>query len=148
MAGASFGMDMGPLKRMVAGATRHMARRQQVAEDIGEMLVSATQQRFEDEKGPDGTAWKPSHRAEAEGGKTLTDHATLKNSIGYEASPNLVVVGSNMEYARAHQEGMDISILSTRRRVTLPARPFIGINEEDMVEARQIMIDFMAEAFL
>ena len=30
---------------------------------IGEMMVSSTLQRFEDEEGPDGKAWKPSIRA-------------------------------------------------------------------------------------
>lgn len=147
MAGAraSFQMNLKPFKDALAGASVVLAQRQRMAESIGEMLVSSTQQRFEDQRGPDGSSWQPSLRTQAEGGQILVDSARLRNSIGYEASPDLILVGSNVEYAAIHQYG---GKAGRNLATEVPARPFLGITPEDMAEARRIMLDFIAGAFL
>jgi phage virion morphogenesis protein len=120
-----------------AGAKQAMA-------EIGEALVSSTVERFESGEGPDGTAWKPSQRAEKEGGKTLVDTGRLRGSIGYEASPASVSVGSNLVYARIHQLG---GKAGRKHAVTLPPRPYLGFSEEDIKEARAILAEHLAAAF-
>lgn len=146
MAGTSvsFGMDIKAMRSGIAKAAARIRDRRTLAEDIGEMLVSSTQDRFESGQGPDGTPWQPSQRAGREGGKTLVDNATLRNSIGYEASAMAVMVGSNLVYARPHQEGGQVG---RGLAVTLPARPYLGISDEDLDEAGQMVVDHIARGF-
>ena len=143
MAGASFSMDMSPLKGLTGRMLARAQQTQGMAEEIGEMLVSSTQQRFEDQRGPDGKPWKPSKRAEQEGGQTLVDTAGMKNSIGYEASPTAVAVGTNKIYGAIHQKGGQAG---RGRKVTIPARPFLGITGEDTKAAQEIIQDHLAGA--
>ncbi|MBF0454954.1 MAG: phage virion morphogenesis protein [Magnetococcales bacterium] len=141
MAGSSATLDWGGFDTAIkAGIEKLASGRQQMNAEIGEMLVTSVKQRFKDEKGPDGKAWEPSKRD----GKTLTDTARLKNSIGYEATSDLTAVGSNVVYARIHQKGGETG---RGHAVNLLARPFLGINEEDQAEAAEIIRDFIAEPF-
>ena len=78
-------------------------------DEIGAHLESSTLLRFETESGPDGLPWRPSRRAQREGGKTLTDRGRLRDSItrqvlgaGQRAE---VQVGTNVEYGAIHQFG-------------------------------------------
>lgn len=161
MAGASFSMPMDGVIRAVDTGISHVQRTQQLAEAIGEALVSSTQQRFEDRERPDGTKWKPSGRAKAEGGATLTDTGNLKNSIGYAASPAKVTVGTSAKYAAMHQFG---GVIKGRKgklkfplpgggfaqvsQVTIPERAFLGLSEEDIKEAREMVARHMRQALL
>jgi len=160
MAGASFRMDLSGLRGMVGKAIAHVQARQEIMEQIGEQLVSSTQQRFEDGRGPGGENWEPSIRAQAEGGQTLVDTARLKNSIGYEASLNLVAVGTNVEYAATHQFGADIRAKNApylrfqvggrwarKKAVSIPPRPFIGISKQDIVDTQQTVQTWLAAGF-
>lgn len=161
MAGASFKMDMKGIKRGVQGAISHFSATQRLAATIGEAMVSSTRDRFKDETGPDGKTWPKSRRAAEEGGQTLSDTARLRNSIGYEATPETVAWGTNVEYAAAHQAGAEIVPKQKKflkfkapgggdvfaKKVTLPARPFLGFTDEDREETRHIMRDFMQEGF-
>ena len=161
MSGASFTMDMGALDKMVKGAITQMKRTQELAETIGEQMVSATIERFENEEGPDGQPWEKSQRAEEEGGQTLTDDGILKGSVHYEASPALVAWGSNDIRFAIHQFGGEIKPKKAggrlvfeaggktvfAKKVTMPARESIGINEEDIEEARETIALFMQKGF-
>ena len=121
---------------------------------IGEVLVSSTKKRFEDETAPDGTKWPKSYRAAARGGQTLSDKGRLKNSISYQASATKVEVGTNVKYAHVHQEGMEIKAKNAKflrfrvgggwakkKKVTIPKRPFLGISDEDMEEIDDTILD-------
>jgi phage virion morphogenesis protein len=77
---------------------------------IGSMLQLSTDQRFETETGPDGQRWKPSRRAQREGGKTLTLSARLRQSITHRASAEAVEIGTNVVYAAIHQFGGTIDM--------------------------------------
>lgn len=113
-------------------------------EEIGELLVSSVRDRFRRGVGPDGRPWKPSIRARKEGGQTLRDTGLLANSIHYRADSRRVEVGTNDKRARVHQQGMTIRAKRAkalrfqigeqwfiRRHVTIPARPFLGISQQD-----------------
>lgn len=95
--------------------------------------------------GPDGSSWRPSHRAEREGGPTLHDTGMLMRSIVSRPGPRHVLVGTNMPYAAVHQEGAAAGSLGVstgtdkrgRSFVTaspwgdIPARPYLGVSDED-----------------
>lgn len=128
-------------------------------EGIGSYLVFSTQQRFEDQRGPDGTPWPPSIRAQLEGGVTLTKSARLKQSQTYQASSRSVEAGTNVIYAGVHQGGAIIRAKTARglrfrigdqwvrkESVEILARPFLGINEEDERDIQLELEDYLAQA--
>lgn len=91
-------LGFGALVRRLADATPAM-------DEIGSSMVARTRQRFEEERGPDGAAWKPSQRARREGGKTLRDSNRLFQSLTHRAEPDAAEWGTNVEYAAIHQFG-------------------------------------------
>lgn len=97
---------------------------------IGRYLVASTLRRFERERAPDGSPWLKSARALAEGGQTLTDTGRLRGSIAHTVTDggHAVEVGSSVIYAAIHQFG---GRAGRGRRVTLPARAYLGIDDRD-----------------
>jgi phage virion morphogenesis protein len=140
MGGTSFKLNWGGMDRMIGTAVTKASQSKAAMEEIGEMLTSSTVERFSTSTAPDGTKWPVSQRAENEGGKTLVNKGRLRGSIGYEASPDQIVVGSNVVYARIHQLGGETG---RGHAVTLPERPYIGISEDDIDEARAILSDHL-----
>ncbi len=129
---------------------------------IAEGLRTSTLERFRSEESPEGTKWKPSIRAERQGGKTLTKSAGLKNSIKAQADGTGAAVGTNLAYAATHQFGDERTIRAkTGRylrfqigdrwvsvpsvRVNIPARPFLGIGREDEEEIKEILNEAFEE---
>lgn len=113
---------------------------------IGSQLVTSAQRRISDTNtGPDGIPWPQSLRAKEAGGKTLYAAGILRDSITYRAQAREVEVGSNLHYAAIHQFGGDIvpriagaltfrlanGQMVTCGKVTIPARPYLGISAED-----------------
>jgi len=156
MSGARFTMDFSKINSVLGKAVSAINERQEMADTIGGQLVNATTERFDKGITPEGKSWKESARAEAEDGQTLADTGRLKNSIVYEASPVAVAVGTGVEYAAIHQFGGTIKPKRakalkfmtptgwvTAKKVTMPARPYIGINQEDIDEAAETIRLFM-----
>lgn len=155
-------LNWGGLDKALTGAVGRLANRNALMASLGEALVSGTSKRFEKGEAPDGTAWEPSRRVQGKkGGQTLVDTAALMKSIDYAATSDSVMVGTNLPYARIHQEGGTIRPKNKKhlkfktpggkfvsaKEVTIPARPFIGISEEDKEEVRDTLTDFLAGAF-
>ena len=157
------------LDRKLAQAVKKLADKKPLLASVGEALVSGTLTRFEKEESPEGEAWDPSMRALAEGGKTLQDTGRLRQSIDYATAEDKVLVGSktqatggsNVKYAPIHQFGGVITPKKARRlifkgidgqtvsaeKVTIPARPFIGISRADLEEVQATIDDFVSGAF-
>lgn len=128
---------------------------------IGEGLRESTVRRFETSTGPDGKRWKTSIRAKETGGKTLIQTARLRNSIHTEYDESGVAVGTNDIRAATHQFGDSGRVIRPRKKrllrfrikgqwvsvkkvsVDIPARPFLGISEEDDEEIRTILDGMM-----
>ena len=118
----------------------------------------STQRRFETGTAPDGSAWPASFRAGLVGGRTLVDTGRLVQSITHNAQDDGVQVGTNVLYAAIHQFGGVISAVSAKalsfligdrrvfaRQVTIPARPFLGLDREDEDEIGLIARDWLLE---
>lgn len=142
----------------LASAVSRLANPTPLYDDIGGMLVASTQDRFERETGPDGSPWPQSLRAKFEGGKTLSDTRRLFNSMTHEASADGVSVGTNVIYAAIHQMGGVIRAKTsgglkfrgignggwvTKQSVTIPARPFLGLDADDEKEIANIAGDYV-----
>lgn len=146
-------LNWGGLDRLVErGGKRLAAQRRNLLNAVGETLVSGTLERFENEEDPEGKKWEPSGRAWEQGlksrrgrmGKTLQDSGRLRSSIDYAVTQDGVLVGSNVEYARIHQMG---GKAGRGRKVTIPARPYLGISKEDREEVEALITDYMEDCF-
>lgn len=90
--------------------------------ELGETVRGMALDAFAAEQSPEGDDWQQSARAAADGGLTLTDRATLKNSIGVQLDGDTVEIGSNLVYAAIHQLGGEAG---RGHKVVLPARPYL-----------------------
>ena len=152
------------------GDTRAMLRRIRSFSEIDRRSINAalaegvresTLERFRQSKGPDGRRWKSSKRAILEGGKTLVKTGQLRNSIHTRSDASGFAVGTNAKHAATLQFGEPGRTIRARRkkvlrfqyngkwvskkqvRVKIPARPFLGLSEEDMQEMKATVEDFI-----
>lgn len=127
-------------------------------EEIGAMLLTSTQQRFEAQRDPSGVPWKPLAQATQEqwvrqgrrlksgkrgggglkrgGGSILRRKGLLYASLTYLAEARRVTVGTNKVYAAIHQLGGQAG---RGGKVRIPARPYLGINAADEREIGSIL---------
>ena len=149
---------------------------------IGEKIVSATHQRFQDETGPDGKRWqrlspRTANKRTGKGrrgyNRILRDSLALSGDISSEADSEKVVVGTNIKYAAIQQLGGTIEKPARRQTIyqrydaksgslnqrfvkparsnfmrdvdvkahtiTIPARPYLGISDEDRKDILEII---------
>lgn len=136
------GVDLGPAMREIAAE-----------------MESVTRGRFEKQAGPGGRAWIPSIRARETGGQTLRDTGRLLQSITSLSRKNVAIWGTNVIYAAIQQFGGTIHAKSprglrfkigdrfvTKQSVTLPARPFLGLDKTDERTIREILGDYLTAA--
>ena len=121
---------------------------------IGE--AENTRLRFVDQRAPDGQPWTPSLRAIKQGGDTLRDTGRLMNSITHRVGGDYVEVGTNVFYAAMMHEGCTIHALgggylkfqvagawAQKRSVTIPARPFLGLDADGEQEVIDLIDQFL-----
>lgn len=129
---------------------------------VAEGLRTSTVERFGKEQSPEGKKWVPSIRARSRGGKTLQNSGALRNSIRSEADNSGAAVGTNQIYAATHQFGAKRTIRAKNSRylrfqigdryvsvpavdIEIPARPFLGVSEEDEKEIYTLLEDALKE---
>jgi phage virion morphogenesis protein len=148
MAGATLDIDLselGDIGRKFERAIKAFSDVTPMMDEIGAMLVTSTQDRFEKGQGPDGDDWLQSIRVqEAQGNaQTLVDSARLRDSITHEPGNDQVEVGTNVIYGAIHQFGGQTG---RNKSVTMPARSYLGISSDDEREIENIVDDYLAEA--
>lgn len=99
---------------------------------------SQTRRRLEVEKrGPDGTPWpewSPGYAATRHGGQSLLDaRGDLIRSLTAFADRQSAGWGTNLVYAATHQFGRD----------AIPARPFLGVSDENFQDLLAIAEDWL-----
>jgi phage gpG-like protein len=117
---------------------------------IGEMQ---TRRRIESEKtSPDGAPWKPNREGTS---ILLRSGEHLRDSIAFDVGAGLVRWGSSWEYAHVHQNGAVITAKGkalffmsggkkrVAKKVTIPARPFVGLSAANGVELDRVVTDFL-----
>lgn len=152
--------DFAPMMGAMAGVIALGHNPQPMLADIGRYGEESTKLRFQDQTGPDGQKWKPSRRALTDGGLTLVKTTNLMQSITSHATKTDAVWGTNLVYAPIHQTGGTIYPKTAKalafslpgiglvfaHHVTLPARPFIGINDNDRDNIGDIIIGHYDQA--
>lgn len=133
--------------------------------EIAEHLLESTQRRFDTGIGPDGQPW--AKLRDGSGRTPLRVSGTLRDQIFPSHGPDFAEIAATTTYARWHQEGVDHPwvILPrsgqalafpgkdgkkiARRKVThpgLPARPFIGLSDQDRADIGQIASAYLEDA--
>jgi len=121
--------------------------------EIGVNLVENARLRFSDQVAPDGTPWQPSLRAINQGGDTLRDTGTLLASLTHAVLSEGVEYGTNVPYAATMHFGDTIRASAApyltfrvpgggwakKKEVTIPARPFLGLDSDD----EQMVVDII-----
>lgn len=111
--------------------------------NIGEYLLMATDDRFEQEVDPDGVPWRPDSpytlqlkRENKRILKILQSTGRLRGSIAYLADETSVTVGTNVSYAPDHQLGIN----------GVAQRSFLGVSEGDEAAILGILEDYITTA--
>ena len=137
----------------------------QLMRKIGDQVKLRVDERFEGGFGPGRVPWKRSRRAAEQSGQTLVDSGRLAQSITRNPGPRSVEVGTNVAYAAIPQFGgtnraktptglifrvggqAGRSKGSWRRvmQVVIPARPFLGIDQDDIADIDAVVTDHLAK---
>lgn len=156
----------------VEGDTRKMLQKIRSFSEIDKKRINAalaegvresTLERFKQSRDPSGKKWKTSIRAANEGGKTLIQSSQLRNSIKSASDATGFAVGTNAKHAATHQFGVNGRTIRARRkkalrfmvdgkwvskkqvRISIPARPFLGLSDDDIQEIKATVEDFIAQ---
>ena len=122
---------------------------------LGGILLESTHERFETGKAPDGRPWQKSWRAKAQGGQTLLNNGDLYRSIYVKLNKDGAFLSSKLKYAPMMQFGGVIKAKNggyltfktpmggwvKKKQVVIPARPFLGVSEDDA----QLMLNEIAD---
>jgi len=150
----------------VRDALAEMARRgrdnREMMQDIGEVVRTSVEDNFEAEGRP--ARWKQSGRVAREGGQTLSKWSVLRRSFTVHPGNGFVTVGTNVPYAAIHQFGGKTkprTIVPRNGKAlfwpgaahpvrvvrhpgsTIPARPFLMVQDEDWEEIRHIAVNYL-----
>jgi len=114
--------------------------------NIGEELLISHDQRFRDQKSPDGIPWAPLSEATKSLKSKNVDtilvlNHVLSGTLNYQASSDNLLFGSPLEYAATHQFGRTTSPNSMIPNKEIPARPFLGVDESD----RDMILDTLSD---
>lgn len=122
---------------------------------LGEYFVDETNDRFDEERAPDGTAWEKSKSATDAGRKTLNKDSVLRKSINYKHDAHGVRWGTNRKYAAIHQFGGVIKPKNGKyltfpigdswvkvKSVTIEKREYLGVNDDDIEAVHQHVADY------
>lgn len=128
---------------------------------LAETARESTLERFRQSRDPEGRRWKTSIRAATTGGRTLIDSSQLRNSIKSYYDEKGFAVGTNVKHGATHQfgdKGRTIRAKTTKGlrfqvggrwvtkkqvKVTIPARPFLGLSSGDMEEIKATVEEFV-----
>jgi phage gpG-like protein len=129
MSGFAIRLDIqdGQAKAIVVDLRQRGENTTPVMKIIGEIGRTSIVKNFESEGRP--TPWKKSKRALKDGGLTLTKSRRLAKSIVSKSSRDNVDIGTNVVYARIHNQGGDIKSPARER-----ALRFGGIHPARMGE--------------
>ena len=132
-------------------------------QDLGELLVRSTKQRFAAGESPDGVKWAPKSQTTLDRyGQRKSNRVdirplfgpsgALNSTIYYESGRNETLVGSPMIYAAVQHFGAAKGAFGQTSRGAsipwgdIPARQFLGISAEDEVNIVETGEDYLTGA--
>lgn len=151
MAGAFVTHELQGLETVLA-RLNGLGQPRRVAEglaNIGGLIESQTRNRFDERTSPEGEAWTPwsdSYRMSRKKGQTLlVASGAFRDSMAWDLTGEALRVGSNMVYAALHQDGGTSDMPPGPAAV--PARPVLGVSDENAREIEIAMSDWIEAGF-
>lgn len=114
-----------------------------VLKAIGGYMEKKTDERFRQEKDPQGRPWQKLAKAtlkKKKHTKILTESHILRDEINYRLKTTSVEIGTPTIYGAIHQLG---GKAGKGKKVKIPARPFLGVNQKDEREFAEILNDHL-----
>lgn len=149
MAGVTYSIqfeDSQKLQRRFNKLLQQGSSLQPAFQDIGEMLLVSHDQRFREQVSPDGQPWallSPSYQKRKPKRKNdiLTLNGLLSGNLNYIATGTNLFFGTPMEYGAIHHFGGSEGMRPSN--AAIPARPWLGIDYNDMEEIYDILSEFL-----
>lgn len=130
-----------------------------VMNDIGELLILSTKERFAAGVSPQGVPWAPKSQVTIDAYLARGDRddprplhgpsGSLSSEIAYEAGSDFVEVGSSLVYAGVMQFGAAQGAFGQTSRGApipwghIPARPFLGLSDQDETDIAAIIVEWI-----
>lgn len=137
--------------------------------EIGEDLVPRWKRRFDTSTGPDGRRWLPNTQtsiirylegqsgsfgkrgkitkkgaARAMAKRPLVQEGYLRDTLEYQLDGDTLLIGSPQKYAAVQQFGAERGSLGKGAPWgDIPARPFLGVSDEDRATILQTLTDYL-----
>lgn len=147
------------LRQRVAKLIRASQDASEAFEEIAQVLASSVEKNFADEgrflsagnvmggpnKWPQLAPATVAKRAKSGRGAhpILQVHGQLAASITTQAGPKHASIGSHLVYAAIHQFGGQAG---RGRKVTIPARPYLVVQDDDISDMLEIIADHLTRA--
>ncbi|UTV30170.1 phage virion morphogenesis protein [Photobacterium atrarenae] len=122
------------------------ANLQPAFQDIGEMLLISHDERWSRQVSPDGEPWQPLSenykvRKKKHQDLILVLNQHLNRELNYQATPQSFEFGTNYEYGAIHHFGGSPEMRP--QNAAIPARPWLGVSQDDIEEIYDILGDFL-----
>lgn len=144
--------DNHEIRQLLAELKAKLGNASEAMDEIGELVKLSVKRNFEAEGRPQ--RWPKSARAKAEGGQTLSHTNNLRNSFNHRVGPFAVEIGTNVQYAAIHHFGgvirakrakaLAVPGIGLRRSVSMPARPFLMLQDQDKALMLKILGRYLA----
>lgn len=115
--------------------------------EIGFELVRSTQDRFDDQIGPDGLPWvdlRPATWKRKRSNKMLVERGYLRGGIHSDAEESHVDVIADRVYAAIHQFGGTADMPAGA--AAIPARPYLGVSFDDSAMVLRAAREYLQDA--
>lgn len=159
------------VRNLLKQISRRMGNPKPAMQEIADIVKSSIRRNFREEGRP--AIWPKSARAKDQGGQTLSDTARLRRSFTARATNTEARVSTNVEYAAAHHFGVakqvtesvrahqriisqafgkplkdgpkkiQVGAFVRSRRMDLPARLFMMVQDEDWTEIRAALTNYL-----
>lgn len=168
MAGLVYRIDDTDFHKLVGEVADRITHNRQILEAIGHIGEDSIRTNFA--AGGRPTPWTPlKHRD----GQPLRDTGRLMNSIGHQVDGDTVLIGTNLVYAAVHnfgakkgsfgavvakvreharktRSGNSTTVRAHTRTVKIPwgdipAREFMLLQDEDVIEIKGLLVDWIME---
>lgn len=118
-------------------------RRSVLLDQMATMMLEQNRRRLDQEKeSPSGESWAPlseTYAARKGGGELLEESDSLLDSLTAQSGSDGVSLGSDLLYAAVHLYGDE--------ERGIPARPYLGFSDDDLVELGEVAESFLKGMF-
>lgn len=120
-------------------------------QEIGEAMHASWRDRAAEQVGPDGVAWVPlseeyaAYKEKKRPGVTMLkfDLHMIGDQFAYQVGDAFVDLGTNAPYGAVQQLGGTPDMAPGP--AAIPARPYLGLSEEDVKTVEEIVADYLNE---